>query len=141
MLEVVTTLTATRKAKGHTCRSLGQVAGVSHEAVSRLERVQKGRYGTLRNVAAGLGYDVRLFTVTGEMLTFALDAEHVGKQLYRYRREVLRKTRKALAVQSGLTQDCIGGIEHDPCATPFQSVELYAVSLGLRLGLTRRIEH
>lgn len=125
-----------RRRQGHTCRSLAETVGVSHEAVSRLERAQKGSVGTVQAIAAGLGYDIRLFTADGKLLMHGLnESAHIGEQLSLYRRDVLRRPRKAF----GLSFETMVELEREPFSMPIGDFERYTKSLGLILGLTRRL--
>ncbi len=136
--DFVTQLHEARRRSGHTCRSLGTEIGRTYETVSRVEREGKGNFDTLARMAASLGFEVRLFTADGRLLTFAMDAPHIGEQLYRYRREVLRKSAKAF-VKPTLSRDAIAAIEQAPEFVRFSSVEQYARDLTLRLGLIKKL--
>lgn len=136
--EFVTQLHTARRRSGHTCRSLGAEIGRTYETVSRVEREAKGNFETLDRIAQRLGFKVCLFTAEGKLLTLALDAAHIGEQLYRYRRDVLRKPRKAF-VRHDLSRDAISAIEHAPAFVRFQSIDQYAQDMGLRLGLIKKL--
>lgn len=124
-----------RRRQRHTTRSLAAAVGVSHEAISRLERASKGCVGTVRAIAEALGYDLRLFTADGKLL-LSEDGQGIGRLLYDYRRNILRKPRKAM---KPVSVDMIMTLEHEPDSAPICELMRYATSLGLTLGLTRRV--
>lgn len=136
--DFVTQLHEARRRSGHTCRSLGAEIGRTYETVSRVEREGKGNFDTLDRIAQRLGFKVCLFTAEGKLLTMALDAPHIGEQLYRYRRDVLRKPRKAY-VRRDLSREAIAAIEHAPAFVRFCTIEQYASDMGLRLGLIKKL--
>ncbi len=137
--EYITTLHTARIAAGHSCRSFGAAIGRSYETVSRVESEAKGNFETLERYANALGYDVRLFTaIDGKLVTYGLDAEHIGEQLYAYRRGVIKKPRKAF-IQPTLSLDAIMSIEAAPAKVRFGSVDEYARTLGLTIGLTKKL--
>ncbi|MBL8883855.1 MAG: hypothetical protein JNL45_12475 [Hyphomicrobium sp.] len=137
--DYVTQLHDARRKAGHSCRSLGIEIGRTYETVSRVEREAKGNFETLTRIASALGYDLRLFTLhEGKLLTHGLDSEHLGAQLYCYRRGVIRKPRKAF-IRPTLSLDAIISIEADPACVRFGSVEEYARALGLTIGLTKQL--
>lgn len=136
--DFVTQLHEARRRSGHTCRSLGTEIGRTYETISRVERDGKGNFETLDRIAQRLGFKVCLFTVEGKLLTLALDAPHIGEQLYRYRRDVLRKPRKAF-VRHDQSREAISAIEHAPALVRFRSIDRYAQDMGLRLGLIKTL--
>ncbi len=126
-----------RRRQRHTCRSLAEEAGVSAEVVSRLERAGKGCVASVQRLAGVLGYDLRLFRDGKLMMVGLADGAHIGEQAYHFRREVLRLPRKAI---KGVTVDVIEALEFEPDALPIADLERYARSLGLTIGLTRRVD-
>ncbi|MBL8882975.1 MAG: helix-turn-helix transcriptional regulator [Hyphomicrobium sp.] len=131
------TLHDCRRSKGDTMRSLASKAGVSHEAVSRIEE-GRGEFETLERVASALGFDVRLFIKeTGELLLFALDEPDIGKRLRAYREKLLKPTKRC--ARGELDVRAINAIENRSSRARYSAVQRYAEVLGLTLGLTRRI--